>query len=179
MSNPLPRLWGKGANYVSVMGNHDDYANSERRRVALEISNGEGHTEFWARPTRLADGSWYHVLISFNQKECLPKMLINNVRQTVKAKNSWCDKTNRKMKTNNKPVMIGNTTSFLRPAAGRIRDVAYYNRVLKAEERNKVYQGNHALPGLVYHLPMCNSACTTVPDVSGNGYNGTAHNVTW
>jgi hypothetical protein len=175
----LPRLWGKGANYIAVMGNYDNGTNSEHHRVALEISNGDSHTEFWARPQRLADGNWYHVLVSFNQAECLPQMLINNVSQTVKEKYSWCEKSNRQMKVNTKPVMIGNTGSFLRPAAGRIRDVAFYNRVLSSAERDLVYQGNYAHPGLLYHLPMCNSACTTVPDVSGNGFNGIPTNVEW
>jgi hypothetical protein len=175
-SNPLPRLWGKGANYIAVMGNP---ANSEHHRVGMELSQNDSIAEFWARTTRLEDGKWYHIVISFDQKDCAPTMQINGVVQTVKVKYAWCGSGNKKIKSNTKPVMIGNRTTFERPAAGFIRDVAYYDRVLTPEEQIGLYTGTYPTENLVYRLPMCDSACTTVPDISGNGYNGTAYNTAW
>jgi hypothetical protein len=118
-------------------------------------------------------------MVSFNQNDCLAKMRINNVDQTVKATYPWCDKKNRKMKVNDKPVTIGNNNDLTRPAAGRIRDVAYYDRALSADEQAKVFKGDYMQKGLVYHLPMCNADCKTVPDTSGNGYNGAPQSLKW
>lgn len=179
MSNPLPRLWGKGANYIAVMGNYDNGTNSEHHRVALEVTNGESHTEFWARTTRLQDGNWYHIVVSFDEDDCYPKMHISGVKQTVHATYPWCDKDNQTLSGNTKPVTIGNRDTFERPAAGEIKDVVYWNRELSLRERQNTYKGKYASKGMVYHLLMNEGQGSVANDSSGNNLHGALFNTEW
>lgn len=176
-ANLLPRLWEKGAQYMAVMG---DDTNSEYRRIAIEVSNGTSATEFWARPLRLVNGTWYHVVGTFDQDTGNASIYINGEAQSIHEVFPWSEKSPRTMSSNQgKDLLIGNRASSNRPASGAIKDFLLYDRVVSSQEVINIKNRDYPISGLLTHHLLSNGSGSQSHDISGNGHDGTLTNTEW
>ena len=136
-------------NYGGILNNYDSgggyrirmsYVGSTSQKITITMHNGVSYTEFNTDHTVICDGSWHHLVVSFDGTEV--KAYIDNVLKS----SSWAWNETLAYNGANLYAQIGSLFSTNTWFSGMIDEMALFSRALTATDASNLFNSGNGLP---------------------------------